>query len=233
MDSQGLRAIPVIRALTAGPRWRPRGPVVLLVGLLDAGQEQGQGVTDALVVGGREQRGDDDLVGAGGVEHPPGQHVRPFDGPAVLVADGREAGARVRAAGQREPERDRELADRGDLGQRTDLAPVEAGLVGQHGHGRRQRAGPEPLDRAVRAAGPRGRREHRRRGQRHEQGQHEQRPPAPPRVEPQPGHRDAHARPLLTRCARCARCAAGRRGGRARRPAGWRPAGPAARSAAA
>ena len=191
----GAAAHPGDPGLDDGTARRPRGPVVLLVGLLRAGQEQGHGVPDALVVGGREQRGDQDLVDASGVEHPAGQHVRPLDGPAVLVADGREAGARVRAAGQREPERDRELADRGDLGQGTDLAPVEPGLVGQHGHGRRQRAGPEPLDRALPATGPRGRREHRRRGQRHQQGQHEQRPPAPPRIEPQPGHRDAHARP--------------------------------------
>ena len=181
--------------LDPGPERRPGGPVESLVGLLRRGQVQGDRVTDALVVDGHELRRADDLVDAAGVEQPPGLQDRPFQGPGHLVADGREPGTHVRAAVQREPERDRELAERGHLGQGPDLVPVETGLVGQHGDGRGQRAGPEPVERRLPAAGPRGRREHGPRGQRHQQGQHEQRPPAPPHLQAQPGHGDPHARP--------------------------------------
>ena len=227
-----LRPMPTMRALIRGPSGGPVDPSYCSFDLLGRGQVQGYGIADVLAVGGRELRGDHDLVDAGGVEHPSGQQGRPFQGPGHFVVDGREPGKRVRAAVQREPEHDRQPGQRGHLGQGADLIPVEPGLVGQHGHGRGQRAVPEPPERGLPAAGPRGRREHRRRGQRHQQGEHEQRPPASPPLQAQPGHGDAHARPLLTRCAGCARCAAGPRGGRARRPAGWRPAGRPARSAA-
>jgi hypothetical protein len=144
------------------------------------------------VVAGHELGGGHDFVGALGVEQPPLQHDGPFDGPGHVVVGGREAGVRVRAALQLEPEHDREFGERGHLGQGPDPGPVEAGLVGQHGHGRGQRDGPEPVERGLPAAGPRGRREHRRRGQRYEQGQDEERPPSPPHLQAQPGQGDPH-----------------------------------------
>ena len=93
-----------------------------------------------------------------------------------------------------EPEHDRELGQRGDFGQGRDLGPVEPWLVGQHRGGRGQRAGPEPAERALAAAGTRDGGQDGRGGQGDEQGQDRQRPPAPEPVQAQPGQRDQHLR---------------------------------------
>ena len=81
-----------------GPARRPGGPVVPRVDLPGAGQLQGQRVADVLAVDGRELGGDHDLVDTIGVEYPPLEHDRPFDGPGHLVVRGREPGARAGAA---------------------------------------------------------------------------------------------------------------------------------------
>ena len=82
----------------AGPDLRPAGwpgrPVVPLVGLLRAGQLQGQPVAHMLAGGGQEFGRNHDLVGAARVEQPPGQDDRPLDGPGHLVVGEREPGAR-------------------------------------------------------------------------------------------------------------------------------------------
>ena len=177
-----------------GAGGRPARAVVapILVDLRDAGQIQGQRVPDMLVVDGLELGRHHDLVHAFGVVHPPGEHDGPLDGGAHLVVDRGEACAGIRTALQREPEHDRKLGQRLDLGQGPDLVPVEARLVGQHGHGPGQGLVPQPVGRAVPPAGPRRRREHRRRGHRHQQGQHGQRPPVVAHLQAQPGQNNSH-----------------------------------------
>src|SRR5207344_2118573 len=77
-----------------------------------------------------ELGGDQHLIDAAGIEQPSIQHDRPLERPGELAVRGRESGPRGRAAVQREPEGDREHAQCTDLGQGTDLSPVEAGWFG-------------------------------------------------------------------------------------------------------
>ena len=173
---------------------RPSGPVVSVVGLLRAGQLQGQRVAYLLAGGRGELGGNDDLVGATRVEQPSGQDDRPLDGPGHLVVGQREPGAGRGVALGLVPEHDRELGQRGDFRQGRDLGPVEPGLVGQHRGGRGQRAGPEPVERGLAAARASDGGQDRRGGQGDEQGQDGQRPPALEPVQAQPGQRDQHLR---------------------------------------
>ena len=96
--------------------------------------------------------------------HPAREHHRPFHG--LPQRPRSPAGRQVSAPSEPvhgDPVVDDEQPERGDLGQRRDLRPVEAGLVRQHGDGRGQRASPQPVESRVAAPGPGHRGEHRRR----------------------------------------------------------------------
>ena len=153
---------------------RPGGSVVPLVGLLHAGQLQGERVTHVLAGGRGELRRNDDLVGAARVEQPSGHHDGPLDGARHLVVGQREPAAGRRVSLGLEPEHHGELGQRGDFGQGRDLGPVEPRLVGQHRSGRGQRAGPEPVESSMTPAGACDRGQDGRGGQRDEQGQDRQ-----------------------------------------------------------
>ncbi len=130
----------------------------------------------------------------------PCEHDRPLDALQQARVARREAqvGAAEPAAGAAVRDRgavvDDEQARRADLGQRLDLGPVEAGLVGEHGDVGGERARPQPVVRRLPAPRPGDRREHGPGGQRDEQPEHDQRPPSPPHVKPQPGNRHASPR---------------------------------------
>ena len=170
-------------------------PVILLVDLLRGGQLQGQRVAQPVVAGGQELRRNHHLVGPVRVGPASGDDHRALDRRAVARVHHGEVGAGVRAAVHHVAERDREPGHGGHLGQRLDLVPVEPRLVGQHGHGGGQRLRLQPVHRAVPTASPCRRREHGGGRHRHQQGQHYQRHPAPPRLQAQPGHDDTHAAP--------------------------------------
>ena len=162
-------------------------------------------VTDLLMVGGQEVRGDDRLVRPARVGHPAREHHRVLHGPERVGVRRREAEVHAVHPLDGGPVVDGEEAERGHLGQRADLRPVEAGLVRQHDDGRGQRPRPQPVEGRAAAPGPGHRGEHDAGGQRDEQREHDQRPPAPPQIELQPGQRHAHGRVTSPR--------GGRRGG--------------------
>ena len=183
-----------MRTVTRGPR-RRLARVDAGGGLGGRGQPQGQDVADVLVVGGQEVRGDDRLVRPAGVGHPAREHHRAFHGLERVRVGRREAEVHAVHALHRGPVVDGEQPERADLGQRSDLRPVEAGLVRQHDDGRGQRPRPQPAEGRVAAPGPGHRGQHDAGGQRDEQREHDQRPPASSKVQSQPRQRHPHAAP--------------------------------------
>src|SRR6266516_274190 len=180
----------------AGPdagsaRWSSRS-VVARAGLAWAWQVQGERVANVLAVARDELGGYQDLIGSAGVEQPSLQHDGPLDCPGEFAVRGREPGARIGAAVQRESEADRERAQRADLRQCTDLGPVEARLVRQDGGGRGQRACPQPAERGLPAPRSGHCRENRRCDQGDQQSQNDQRTPASAPLQAQPGKDNPH-----------------------------------------
>ena len=92
---EDVAAHPDDPGLDAGPARRPGGPVIPLVDLLRGWPGAGSAVADALVVGRRELRGDEDLVDAAGIEQPPGQQERAvrWSGPSRRRSGGNPAPA--------------------------------------------------------------------------------------------------------------------------------------------
>ena len=134
-----------------GPRGGPVVPSYSWLACCGLASCRVSDVAHVLAVDGGELGGDHDLVGAARVEQPPGQDDGPLDGPGHLVVAG---GNPVLASGQLVTERERRPGtwSARRLRAAPDLVPVEARLVGQHGGGRGQRAGPEPVERGLAAA---------------------------------------------------------------------------------
>src|SRR5918994_342395 len=164
---------------------------ILGLGCVEA---QRHGITDAEAVGVLEGRADDDLVGTVRVGEPAIEDDAALDrAPYLIVCEGKAT--RLLVAGQfldHVPGGEDERRERLDLRKGADGVPVESRLVWKRKDGRRQRLRQQPFDRSATTPGACDCRHDRARRECDEQGQDQQRPPAAPEVEPEPGGDRCH-----------------------------------------